>query len=233
MNSTISLMHIFCLNWVIRLLLHWDILTISFISLVGQAKGMGRGTQSIISRKLGEKDYKKSNEVALSGILLIILLCVIFQLAILFLLPHLLATIGNKTSIPVIISYITCLSIFVFPLLISEYMTELLNAEGHSQTATNIMAIGTVLNIIFDYVLICIFDMGIIGSSLGTTIAYVGTFIIFFYMYIIENRFIIKINIRKIKFRHLQRSLYQFPTYNPRQFYCSTTGIYNSFTSWI
>ena len=81
-------------------------------------------------------------------------------------------------------------------------MTELLNAEGHSQTATNIMAIGTVLNIIFDYVLICIFDMGIIGSSLGTTIAYFGTFIIFFYMYIIENRFIIKINIRKIIIPH-------------------------------
>lgn len=163
-------------------------------------KGIGRGSQSIITRALGERDYERANEVAVSGILIIILLCVIFQLMMMFTLPYALNFIENKSSIPVIITYMSCLSMFMFPILLSEYMTEILNAEGDSKQATYIMMIGSILNVILDYLFICVLNMGVIGASLGTSLAYVGTLIIFFYEYIINDEVIIKINLRQYKF---------------------------------
>ena len=160
------------------------IFPISFLlSAVGMSIGIGGG--SIVSRALGSNDEEKAqlsfnNQISLTLFLafLIILIGVSFSKPILTL-------FGAKGAIfPLADIYFSIVLIGIPFLAISMMANNNLRAEGKPKIAMIVLLIPSIVNIILDYILIDLFDLGMSGAAWATTVSYLGCafYIFFFYL---------------------------------------------------
>lgn len=163
-------------------------------------KGIGKGVSSMIARLIGAKEFENVNNIALHGIILIIIITILFQIIFALFGNAIIGlfVLGEENSL--IYIYLQCLAFFLLFICLSEYLVEILNGEGNTRLSTIIMSIGVVLNIILDYIFIFPCNLGFLGASLGTALAYVGTTAIFLYSYLIKNNHIVKFKLSDFNF---------------------------------
>ncbi len=149
------------------------------------AQMVGIGAASVISRSLGAKDYERAERAAGNSYLAVGLLGIficIFGLA--FIDPLLRIFGATDILLPYAKEYLQVIlagSIY-FPFAVST--NNLIRAEGNAKTAMFSMLIGTVLNIVLDYVFIFPMGMGIRGAALATILSQLASVLyILFYMY--------------------------------------------------
>lgn len=169
-----------------------------FINRLG--KGIGRGVSSIIARHIGANDYESINNIALHGIILIIIISIASQIIFAFSADQIIHFYVKNDEYSLIKIYLQCLFLFIVSIFMSEYLVEMLNGEGDTRLSTAVMSLGVALNIILDYIFIFPCNMGMFGGSLGTCIAYVITTVIFLYIYLIRKDHIIKFKIADFSF---------------------------------
>ena len=153
------------------------------IMILGFGESLGIGTNSIISREIGEKDYDDSYNSILHGILTCIILGVVLILAIPFL-KDILNIMGVTKSIDLAITYLTPIFIFSFIILISNLFVSTLQAEGNTRTPTIIIIITNIINLILDPLFIFVFNWGILGVAYATVVSTAISVICFLYLYL-------------------------------------------------
>lgn len=142
-----------------------------FIAALGMSIGIGGS--SIVSRALGANDKSKAlktfgNQISIT--LLLTTLLVVFGL---YFINDLIPAFGGKGDIfePAKIYYRIVL--YGVPLLALCMMgNTVIRAEGKPKFAMIAMIIPSVSNLLLDYILIYIFDMGMAGAAWATTISY-------------------------------------------------------------
>ena len=160
------------------------ILPIAFlISSIGM--GIGIGGSSIISRALGANNTEKAFLTFGNQISLTVILAMLF------------VTIGNVYSVPIlnlfgakgailpIASEYFNIIIYGVPFLAFAMMgNPTIRAEGKPKFAMYAMMVPAVLNILLDILFIKIFDWGMWGAGLATSIAYAscGMYILYFFL---------------------------------------------------
>ena len=160
------------------------ILPIAFlISSIGM--GIGIGGSSIISRALGANNIEKAFLTFGNQISLTVILAILF------------VTIGNVYSVPIlnlfgakgailpIASEYFNIIIYGVPFLAFAMMgNPTIRAEGKPKFAMYAMMVPAVLNILLDILFIKIFDWGMWGAGLATSIAYAscGIYILYFFL---------------------------------------------------
>ena len=160
------------------------ILPIAFlISSIGM--GIGIGGSSIISRALGANNTEKAFLTFGNQISLTVILAMLF------------VTIGNVYSVPIlnlfgakgailpIASEYFNIIIYGVPFLAFAMMgNPTIRAEGKPKFAMYAMMVPAVLNILLDILFIKIFDWGMWGAGLATSIAYAscGIYILYFFL---------------------------------------------------
>ncbi len=160
------------------------ILPIAFlISSIGM--GIGIGGSSIISRALGANNTEKAFLTFGNQISLTVILAILF------------VTIGNVYSVPIlnlfgakgailpIASEYFNIIIYGVPFLAFAMMgNPTIRAEGKPKFAMYAMMVPAVLNILLDILFIKIFDWGMWGAGLATSIAYAscGIYILYFFL---------------------------------------------------
>ena len=160
------------------------ILPIAFlISSIGM--GIGIGGSSIISRALGANNIEKAfltfgNQISLTVILAILFVTIgnIFSVPILNL-------FGAKGTILPIASEYFNIIIYGVPFLAFAMMgNPTIRAEGKPKFAMYAMMVPAVLNVLLDILFIKIFDWGMWGAGLETSIAYAscGIYILYFFL---------------------------------------------------
>jgi putative MATE family efflux protein len=160
------------------------ILPIAFlISSIGM--GIGIGGSSIISRALGANNIEKAfltfgNQISLTVILAILFVTIgnIFSVPILNL-------FGAKGAILPIASEYFNIIIYGIPFLAFAMMgNPTIRAEGKPKFAMYAMMVPAVLNVLLDILFIKIFDWGMWGAGLATSIAYAscGIYILYFFL---------------------------------------------------
>ncbi len=139
--------------------------------MIGVATGTGVGMNSVLSRKLGEKDRDGANRTAENGLLLVMLSSLIFIIFGLFF-SRLFFEI--QTDDPEIILYgtqylsiCTVGSVFCFLSIICE---RLMQATGKTILSMYTQGIGAVVNIVLDPIFIFTLDLDVIGAALATVI---------------------------------------------------------------
>ena len=149
------------------------------------AQMIGIGAASSISRNLGAKNVEKADHVAGNSFLLVfafgILICVT---GLAFMEPMLRAFGATDVLIGYAKEYLQVILIgsIYFPFAVST--NNLIRAEGNAKVAMFSMLIGTILNIILDYIFIFPLNMGIRGAALATILSQLSTVIyILFYIY--------------------------------------------------
>ena len=146
------------------------------ISLLNMAGAMlfAMGAMSVLSRAIGEKDYKTINKLFGNVLIGVSVVSVILTIIVYNFAGSMLEFVGAKGEILELgTKYIKILSLgFVFSGL-GPALNFLIRGEGQMKSAMKIIISGMMINIVLDPILIKGFGMGIEGAALATIIAQV------------------------------------------------------------
>jgi putative MATE family efflux protein len=147
-------------------------LTVSFpimMIMMGIALMFGAGGAALFSIHLGEKDREGAEKILGNAIAMIFLTSFLFMVIALWNLKGLLTLFGaSDESMPYAMEYMRIIlyaSVLQGP---SVGCNHFMRADGSPRSAMISMFIGAGFNIVFDYILIYIFDMGMTGAALAT-----------------------------------------------------------------
>lgn len=159
----------------------------------GIAIGTGVGVNALLSRSLGEKNYKKANLTATNGIFLSIVWSIIFAI-----LGQLLGRtfIMAQTSDPQILAYsmeyLNVISMFSIGLYTQVMFERLLQSTGNTVLSMITQIVGAVTNIILDPILIFgwfgLPALGVRGAAIATIIGQVFAGLLAIYFNITKNK---------------------------------------------
>ncbi|MCD8218117.1 MAG: MATE family efflux transporter [Clostridiales bacterium] len=154
-----------------------------FISAV--CVGTSIGTNALASKALGQKDREKASRVAGNAIFLAILIYIAWVLFALFGVEW---YIGTQTSNPVVremgVSYLRICCLFSFGTVFYSAYEKLLQAPGRAFYSSVAQAVGSVINIVLDPILIFgafgLPAMGVRGAACATVIGQIAACVLAF-----------------------------------------------------
>ena len=133
---------------------------------------IGQGASSLISRRLGEKDYGRANRIASTALLLAVAFgLIILGAGLIFLDPFMRLLGATETMLPHAKAYANYILIAAPFMVISFVMNNLLRAEGKIKYAMIGISIGGLLNIGLDPLFIHTFQLGTAGAAIATGIS--------------------------------------------------------------
>ncbi len=141
--------------------------------LVAVAVGTAVGVNSLVSRKLGEHNFKEANSAATHGLLTCIVSYLIFLLLGLFAVEPFMRAYSNNEEIVTYgaqyLSVVLCFSIFT---IVQVMIEKTLQATGDMIFPMLFQLTGAIVNIIFDPIYIFgwgfIPEMGVLGAAIAT-----------------------------------------------------------------
>src|SRR5699024_8165203 len=143
-----------------------------FISALGMAIGVGGG--SIISRALGAENFYKASKTFGNEIILTLSLVSLMVFFGLFFADSLIPTFGGKGGIFEPAKTYYQIILYGVPILALNMMgSNTMRAEGKPKYAMIGMIIPSVVNLVGDYLLINVYDLGMAGAAWATTLSYV------------------------------------------------------------
>lgn len=152
-----------------------------FSVLTAVANMFGIGANSLISRSLGKSDFDTVRKASSYAFWASAIVTVILSVALFFSMDPLLRLLGaSDNTLGFCRDYLMWVFIFgSLPTVLSLTMGHLLRAEGHTKAASLGMALGGVLNIILDPIMIFTFHMDVAGAAAATMISNAVSFIFF------------------------------------------------------
>ena len=206
MSLNILVDSIFVGNWIgpIAIAAINVVLPVSFfIAAIGMSIGIGGS--SVLSRALGESNYEKAirvfgNQTALT--LLITLSLVAFGL---WFANPLVEAFGGKGAIFSPAKAYYKIVLYGVPILALCMMgNTVIRAEGKPKFAMIAMIVPSITNLLLDYFLINILDMGMEGAGWATTISYFCCFTTIIYFFIFKSELRLKLEHLKFKLNILK-----------------------------
>lgn len=145
---------------------------------VGYTLGMGAGT--LLSRALGRGEEKDAAAYASVATVLALLIGVFITATGLFLRAPLLRFLGaSEALLPTALAYVTPLLWSAPAMCTSFVLSQLLRANGRAVASMVGLAVGSLLNIALDPLLISALGLGVSGASVATLISqHVGLFVL-------------------------------------------------------
>ncbi len=139
------------------------------------------GTGIKVAHSIGRKDNKAVDEYISSGVILNAIVGGIYSLILIFFGRHFIEFLNIKNPIVEREAYIY-LAINAPILFFSFFNTlfiRIFNSFGINKSALNISAIGVIINLILDPIMIYVLKLGVTGAALGTLVANTVMFILF------------------------------------------------------
>ncbi len=166
------------------------------VLLIAVASGIGVGTNALVSRALGQKDYKKVNEVARNGVFMTFAGYLIFLLiGIFFARPLMEMQAGadtNPETIDMAVDYLQIVCIMSFGVFFEIIFERLIQSTGKTFYTMITQTVGAVFNIIFDPIMIFGYlgfpRMGVAGAALATVLGQILAALLAIIFHIKKNR---------------------------------------------
>lgn len=136
--------------------------------LIAIANGIGVGTNSLISRKIGAKDKISADNSATVGFFLSLVISILLSITLLILAKPLFNTISQAKAAENATKYGQIIFIGAPLLFISVLLSSILRAEGDMKRSMIALILGSVFNMILDPLFMFIFGLGIRGAALAT-----------------------------------------------------------------
>ncbi|NFT83475.1 MATE family efflux transporter [Clostridium botulinum] len=134
-----------------------------------------------VSHAIGEKDEKSIKGYINSGILINLILGIIYALILVFLGKHFIGFLhlNNSDVESKAYWYLAISAPMMFFTFFNIFYTRILNSFGNNKSALKINALGIVINLILDPILIYVFKLGVIGAAVATLVSNFVMFIVF------------------------------------------------------
>jgi len=183
-----------------------------YMMLMAIAVGLGIGGGSAISRRIGAKDKKGADNVAIHSIILSLIVAVVFTIVLIISADKIFNSIIPKGDTPeeiatmatitfMAISYAKVIfagSIFIF--FINNALSTL-RAEGDVNRAMYAMLFGAILNMILDPFFIYTFGLGVAGAAYATVISMSITAVILIYWLFFRRDTYVTFKFKSFKFK--------------------------------
>lgn len=151
------------------------------LQMVIQAIGFffGQGTGTSISRELGKRDTESADRIATTGFAIAFLLSTLFMIICLIIMEPLAIFLGSTpTILPYALDYLKYI-LWSSPFFAcSIVLNQQLRFQGYAAYSMIGITAGGVLNMVLDPLLIFVFDMGIKGAAIATTLSQMVSFTI-------------------------------------------------------
>ena len=165
------------------------------------ANGLGIGGGSSISRKIGAKDKKGADSVAVHTLILMLIIAIFFTLPIFFFADEIFSLIGAGQTTPLAAEYARIISTGATVIFFSFIANAILRAEGDAKRAMFAMALGGILNIVLDPIFIYSFGLGVAGAAFATVLSMsVSSILLFYWLFLKKNTYLTFV-FRKFQFR--------------------------------
>ena len=151
--------------------------------IISFGKSLGVGTNSIMSREIGNNNFEDSYNSILHGIIACLILGLVIILSTFFL-KNILIYMGATSSMDISMQYLTPIFLCCFVFLFSNFFTSNLHAEGNTRTPTILLIITNILNLILDPIFIFVLGWGASGVSYATILSSGITAIYLLYWYL-------------------------------------------------
>lgn len=143
--------------------------------MIALGSGTCVGVNAILSRALGEKDFKKVNSCAVNAVFLMLLNAIVFFLVGIFVVePFYMAQTTDAEIIEYGIQYLQIVCVFSFGIYFQFVFERLLQSTGNTFYTMITQLVGALINIILDPILIFgllgIPKLGVSGAALATVI---------------------------------------------------------------
>jgi putative MATE family efflux protein len=142
-----------------------------FMMVIGLGNGLGAGANSLISRCIGAKNKKGSDNAAIHSLILTLVLSVVLTMLILLFLQNILIAMGAGASLSLAMQYGQIVFGGLIFLIFSSVASGILRAEGDVKRPMYAMAATAVLNIVLDPIFIYYFGWGVSGAAVATVIS--------------------------------------------------------------
>jgi putative MATE family efflux protein len=174
----------------------------AYMTLAAIANLLGIGGGSLISRSLGQKDYKKAQNAAAFSFYGALAISLVYSILAFILKEPFIKLLGATDATYSFTSdyLFWVLTLGGVPTVLSMTLAHLVRAEGASKQASIGMTLGGVLNIILDPIFIMPwgFNLMIKGAAIATLISNVVSMLYFLiYLFIIRKRTVISLSIKK------------------------------------
>ena len=175
-----------------------------YMMLISIAVGLGIGGGSAISRRIGAKDKKGADNVAIHSIILSFIVALIFTVVLLLsadiIFNSIIPVDEHEFIAPIAISYgmiIFAGSIFIF---FTNNALAILRAEGDVNRAMYAMLFGAFLNILLDPFFIFTLKLGVPGAAYATVLSMGITVIILIYWLFFRRDTYVSFKFKSFKF---------------------------------
>lgn len=138
----------------------------------GIAVMLATGSGALVGIKLGKKNIKGANELFSFVTVVLISIGVVLTILGVIFLDSILRFLGTTDILyPYAKSYGIVTVLMTIPMMLKLYFEYYARVDGSPKVSLLMSSLGLVLNIVFDFLFIVVFDMGILGAGLGTYIA--------------------------------------------------------------
>ena len=173
----------------------------NFVNGIGLMLGMGSATKYAIL-KAQNKD-SEANIVFTNSLIYILAIAVLFIIISIFFTSHIAYILGAEGNIHTMTNiYIKMVLLFSPMFMLNNVLLGFVRNDNHPRLAMIAMLMGSLFNIIFDYIFIFPFNMGIFGAVLATVFSPVVSILILSILFVKKENtfFIVKPNISFRKF---------------------------------
>ncbi len=144
--------------------------------MVALSTGMGTGINSVISRRLGERNGPEARRAAMNGLFVEGCSWLLFVIVGLFFARPFIAGFTDDTElISQGAAYLTIVCTMSFGLFGAITMERMLQAAGNTRASMLTQLFGAVVNIALDPIFIFTFDLGVAGAAIATVIGQIGS----------------------------------------------------------
>jgi len=142
-----------------------------FMMVVGLGNGLGAGANSLISRCIGAKNKKSSDNAAIHSLILTLVFSAFLTVFLLIFLKYILTAMGAGESLTLALSFGQIMFGGLIFLIFSSVASGILRAEGDVKRPMYAMAASAILNTILDPIFIYYFGWGVSGAAIATIIS--------------------------------------------------------------
>ncbi len=142
-----------------------------FMMVVGLGNGLGAGANSLISRCIGAKNKKGSDNAAIHSLILTLVFSAVLTVFLLIFLKYILMAMGAGESLNLALSFGQIMFGGLIFLIFSSVASGILRAEGDVKRPMYAMAASAILNTILDPIFIYYFGWGVSGAAIATIIS--------------------------------------------------------------
>lgn len=168
------------------------------INAVGQLIGVG--ASSYIARLLGAKDKESADEVASTAIIASIGIGIIFTILTLVFLEPMLKMLGATENVmPYAIEYAKPIAIGASLPIMMPTLANIIRSEGNTKLSATAVALGAIINIVLDPILMFNLDMGVVGASVATVFSQFISVVLLLSYYLTKKSYL-KLEIKKFRF---------------------------------